>query len=875
MHLAPGIRLDVYEILGPLGAGGMGEVYRARDSNLKREVAIKILPAFVSQDPDRLRRFEQEAQAAAALNHPNILAVHRFGTFEGAPYLVSEFLEGETLRQQLERGPLPERKSIDYGVQIAHGLAAAHDKGIVHRDLKPENLFVTRNGRIKILDFGLAKLMRSETDREGSEPTQASGTDPGTVLGTVGYMSPEQVRGTAVDHRADIFAFGTILYEMLSGKRAFQRTTSAETMTAILNEDPPAISKIVETIPPGLQRVLHRCLEKNPEQRFQSASDLAFALDALSDSGFTSAPHEAQRPKTVRRAIAWSAGALVVAALAAFAYFMPRQQKIVPFEHFSIQKAMDSEHVKCTAISPDGAYLAAVITAANGDESLVVHHIRTGSERPIVQNAAYKYEDVIFSPDGDYIYYRIHALDHSNRDDVYRIPLLGGQPSRIIEDVDAPISFLNRGQRVCFYRQYLTTPYTYKFLSASVDGGDEQVLATGKAPLPSAAACAPDGRRAIVADNKNANVEVLDFASGSKRNLISMLDTGGLRDLRWERDGAGVYVINVDNLRGQISFLSYPEGNLRQITNDLGNYEGISLTPDTKTIATTLGNFNGKFETLSLAEPSHLEEHGPPGLWNFIWLDNEKIIASDEESALRSVDLQTGETTSLNTPKGIWYHPALCGPDSLVVTRQLLDQQGSQIYRMHLDGSRAIQLTQGRQDIFPQCTPDGKWLFYMDYSGSASGPAGIYLMRQPLKGGTAQRVAKAYVSYGVSPDGKLLAFVAYEPSVRIKIISTETLQEIHNFPLPSDYGYAIAFSADSKSFFYNTITSASVALSGDLITGGGTTIWRQPLDTTTPVKVASFPGRIVVFMKPSPDGTKLGLATSAPQAEAVLIRDTR
>ena len=247
MPLAAGTKLDGYEVLGLLGAGGMGEVYRARDPALKREVAIKVLPTFVSQDPDRLRRFEQEAQAAAALNHPNILAVYQFGTFEGAPYLVSELLEGGTLRQLLQRGPIPVRKAIDYGVQIAHGLAAAHEKGIVHRDLKPENLFVTKDGRIKILDFGLAKLMQHQPDSNGAAPTLTARTDPSMVMGTAGYMSPEQVRGKAVDHRTDIFAFGAMLYEMLTGKRAFQRPTSADTMSAILNEDPPGISQIVRT----------------------------------------------------------------------------------------------------------------------------------------------------------------------------------------------------------------------------------------------------------------------------------------------------------------------------------------------------------------------------------------------------------------------------------------------------------------------------------------------------------------------------------------------------------------------------------------------------------------------------------------------------
>jgi hypothetical protein len=314
MTLSSGTKLDSYELLGLLGAGGMGEVYRARDSALKREVAIKVLPAFVSQDPDRLRRFEQEAQAAAALNHPNILAVHRFGVFDGAPYLVSELLEGSTLREVLQRGALPARKAIDYAAQTAHGLAAAHHKGIVHRDLKPENLFVTKDGRVKILDFGLAKLTERQSDPGDRDATQTMGTDPGMVMGTAGYMSPEQVRGKPVDHHTDIFSFGAVLYEMLSGKRAFQRSTSAETMTAILNEEPPSISQTVQTAPPGLQRVLNRCLEKNPEQRFHSASDLAFALEALSDSG--SAP-AVTLPQGSRSRWVWAAVAGVAVALIA------------------------------------------------------------------------------------------------------------------------------------------------------------------------------------------------------------------------------------------------------------------------------------------------------------------------------------------------------------------------------------------------------------------------------------------------------------------------------------------------------------------------------------------------------------------------------
>jgi eukaryotic-like serine/threonine-protein kinase len=318
LRLVKGTRLGDYEIQSLLGAGGMGEVYRARDLRLRRGVAIKVLPAFVASDPERLRRFEQEATAAAALNHPNILAVHQMGTFDGAPYLVSELLEGETLRELIKRGPMTVRRTMDYGIQIARGLAAAHEKGIVHRDLKPENLFVTKDGRVKILDFGLAKLVQPQAGAGHSAVTLGDETEPGMVMGTAGYMSPEQVRGQAADHRADIFAFGAIVYEMLTGKRAFQKPTSPETLTAILNEDPPGISQVVPNLPPALQRVVHRCLEKNPEQRFQSASDLAFALDALSDSGESAHSATAARAATGARTL-WKVtipAAVVLVALA-------------------------------------------------------------------------------------------------------------------------------------------------------------------------------------------------------------------------------------------------------------------------------------------------------------------------------------------------------------------------------------------------------------------------------------------------------------------------------------------------------------------------------------------------------------------------------
>jgi serine/threonine protein kinase/tetratricopeptide (TPR) repeat protein len=303
MSLTSGSRLGPYEVLAPIGAGGMGEVYRARDPRLGRDVAIKILPSSLSADPDRLRRFEQEARAAGVLNHPNITAVYDVGSHDGAPYVVQELLEGETLRSALAGGRLPTRKVVDYGLQIAHGLAAAHEKGIVHRDLKPENLFVTKDGRVKILDFGLAKLTQKDAAADVSSLPTETGTEPGVVLGTLGYMAPEQVRGLPADARSDLFSFGAILYEMLSGRKAFRGDSAADTMSAILKEDPPDLSSASVAAPQALERIVRHCLEKNPEERFQTARDLAYNLSA--EAGSPARPAAGGRP-----ALAWAGAAL-------------------------------------------------------------------------------------------------------------------------------------------------------------------------------------------------------------------------------------------------------------------------------------------------------------------------------------------------------------------------------------------------------------------------------------------------------------------------------------------------------------------------------------------------------------------------------------
>ena len=368
MALAPGTRLGSYEIAASLGAGGMGEVYRARDTRLARDVAVKILPEAFARDAERMRRFEQEARAVAALNHPNVLSVFDIGTEAGVPYLVCELLEGASFRELLEQGPIPARKSVECARQIADGLAAAHEKGIIHRDLKPENLFLTSGGRMKILDFGLAKMPapKSAAAAGNATATIAAVTTPGVVMGTNGYMAPEQVRGEAVDHRADIFSFGVTLYEMLTGQRAFQRETSVETWNAILKEDPPEIDTGKLRVAPGLERIVHHCLEKKPADRFQSARDLMFALGALSD---TSVRVETQAAPARRRSLRIAALAALVALLAAgIGYWIWHRAGDAERAEFAINMPGEVSHL---AISADGRWLAFVSPGETGAAPMV------------------------------------------------------------------------------------------------------------------------------------------------------------------------------------------------------------------------------------------------------------------------------------------------------------------------------------------------------------------------------------------------------------------------------------------------------------------------------------------------------------------------
>jgi serine/threonine protein kinase/WD40 repeat protein len=436
-----GTILGEYVISAPLGAGGMGEVYRARDPRLDRDVAVKVLPKSLSADPDRLRRFDQEARAAAALNHPNILAVYQMGTYEGMPYLVSELLEGETVREHLKRARMPLHKAIAFGIQIAQGLAAAHDKGIVHRDIKPENLFITKDGRAKILDFGLARLSQPRAAAAQSDQTLTLKTDPGILLGTVGYMSPEQVRGEPADNRSDIFAFGVVLYEMVTGKQTFHKGSSVETMSAILNEEPSSISQLAADTPFALQKVVHRCLEKAPQQRFQSASDLAFALESIENNAAVIAASASKRLR-----VAITAAALVIALGVALLAFLGTRTAPVPLVSSYLQLTHDGAQKNLLGTDGSRLYLGSASSAVQG---VAVIPVSGGEPRTLSLTDSPNMFPLSLSPDGSEILL-VNAVGVPPRGPLWSVPVLGGSPRRLGDAIGIDGSWSRDGSKLAY-----------------------------------------------------------------------------------------------------------------------------------------------------------------------------------------------------------------------------------------------------------------------------------------------------------------------------------------------------------------------------------------------------------------------------------------
>jgi eukaryotic-like serine/threonine-protein kinase len=535
-RLSVGDRLGRFEILGPLGAGAMGDVYRARDPHLHREVAIKVLPTAFSQNPDRQRRFEREARTAASLNHPNIVAVHDAGIHEGVAFIVSELLEGETLRQRMHGRPLPARRAIGYAIQIASGLAAGHARGIVHRDIKPDNLFVTKEGRIKILDFGLARMIDPDSSDDVTATITLDGVTLAPVVGTAAYMSPEQARGLRTDHRSDIFSLGVVLYEMLAGFAPFRRGTPAETLGAILQDEPPELISIAR-IGAALERIVRHCLEKTPEQRFQSVPDLMFALDALPPAAWSAEPR-ILRPRIWRTAALVLLGVLAVAAAAMLGYRtghgVARSTGMPGSRISSIQRLTELPGVEeSPALSPDGRQLAFTSTV-NGRRQIFVRLLAGGPPVQITSDPV-DHEFPRWSPDANALVYFSPARSGEAQGGIWSIPALGGSPRRLIDSLGGT-DVSTSGRLACFR----LVDGDVQLVTSALDGTGVQVIAQSVAGYHLHPRWSPD-RQWIAfqkGDGLRFDIFIIPHGGGESRKLSD--ERNIIRGLAWLPDSSGI-----------------------------------------------------------------------------------------------------------------------------------------------------------------------------------------------------------------------------------------------------------------------------------------------------------------------------------------------
>jgi Tol biopolymer transport system component len=743
MSLPERTRVGPYEILAPLGAGGMGEVYRARDTRLGREVAIKVLPSSFSSDAERLRRFEQEARAAGMLNHPNIVVVHDVGTHEGAPYVVMELLEGETLRARLAGGALPQRKAIEYALQTARGLAAAHEKGIVHRDLKPENLFVTKDGRVKILDFGLAKLnvgatvavatrptscVAAQAGRpHGVAPTLASETavgptEPGVVLGTVGYMSPEQVRGQSADHRCDVFSFGAILCEMLSGRRAFYRNTAAETMTAILREEPPELPPSAQ-VPPALDRIIRHCLEKNPEERFRSAHDLAFALEnvsGVSSSAATAAP-VAPVPWPSRLRMRWALAMVLVLAIGLAAGFWLHSWHAPAAPSWHGVRLGGPEYAYGPRISPDGQTLA-FVALVDGQSQVGVMRRDSGQWAILTrQKRLGSVSGLAWSGDGSKIYFGRLIEGPAG---IYDVPAVGGPERLVLESAQCP-EVLPDGSLLVVRVNAERNMQLYRFWPET--GRVQSLPAENAVNYSYGARAFSDGREAVFfgkpLDQTNAPLHLysIDLASGRSRKLAPAISADSIN--------RSAYAAHPDGRSAVVAWTAGNLFNIGTVPRDGGSSVQKLLAVTHRTVlldaapdgSLYVDEYERPLEVLrfpaSAGSPERIATSAtyPPGSNAVPLPDGRLLFASQISGRNRILVTQAGADPLpfLETEEETWCPVALLGSQHVVL---LLGAAGKQELAIaSIAGGRIVRrLTgvKGAEIRRMACSPDAKTIYY-------------------------------------------------------------------------------------------------------------------------------------------------------------------
>ena len=881
-------QLNHYRILGPLGQGGMGEVFAAEDTRLHRKVAIKVLSGLMAGDPERRQRFEREAQAVAALNHPNIVTIYSVEEADGVPFISMELVEGRPLSEFIKAEGVPLDTLLRIGGAVSDAIGAAHYRGITHRDLKPANVMVGHDGRVKVLDFGLAKLREAEAEYDGETIAPAGDlTGEGRILGTVAYMSPEQAEGKAVDSRSDIFSLGVMLHEMAVGERPFKGDTNVSVISSILKDTPESVSDLKPQLPVGLSKVIRRSLAKDPSRRYQTAIDLRNELDELKhevDSGIittVSSPLRTSASATTTAALSpgaarprgrWALPAAAAAVLIALGvgWYVWKGRGPAGASDFVVNRftrVTTSGIAQLAAISGDGRYIVHIKNEGL-KPSLWVRQTAAASDVQIMAPAPVRYDGLAFSPDGNYVYFSTYELT-GGVGNLYRIPVLGGQPERVLDDIDSRVTFAPDGRSMAFIRGYPSEGHTYVMI-AGIDGSGIRRLGTAEGQSivrNDAPAWSPDGRTILapvqtLEGGPHSSILAFDAATGRPTPIGGRW--ANVVDSVWMPDGRSFLLVAIENIGSatQIWQIDYPSGVRRRVTVDLNNYSGVTVSSDGASIATVQNEMNASVWTLSAADlAKEMRITGgrgrAEGLQGLAWTADGRVLYGSAASGTSQVwiaNVDGSAARQLTTGAKAASRPTAPAAGNFVVF-QMLSDDGVHAGRVDLDGSNFKQLTKGVGEFNPVVSPDGQWVYFTTIGGGANQPG-----RVRADGGDLSLLeGRGFGVSSVSPDGSTLLGNTWNASERRATLATLPAtggtQRFLNLPVAGQP----AWTPDGKAVTYVDLAD------------GKSVLMRRNIDGGAPLPLRAFAGEQLFDFAWSPDGRQLLVGRGTMSSDVVLI----